>query len=112
MQKRISTFIGFVGHFFRYLMYIRDVLIGLVSLLLIGGVAISYVEDIPFGQAIYFAFITGMSIGYGDITPKTGLGCIVSVGIGLVGMIFTGMNIAVATRALADSIKEQTGGKQ
>jgi hypothetical protein len=60
------------------------------------------VEGIPLGRAIYFACITGLTIGYGDITPKTGCGMIASIAIGLIGMIFTGITIAVATRALAD----------
>ena len=67
--------------------------------------------DIPLGQGIYFAFITGLSIGYGDISPKTGWGCVVSVGIGMIGMIFVGMTVAIATRALADVTRERMNEK-
>ncbi|MDC0937341.1 potassium channel family protein, partial [Pirellulales bacterium] len=54
---------------------------------------------------VYFAFITGLSIGYGDIAPTTGLGRVMSVAIGLTGMIFVGLSVAVSTRALADTVK-------
>jgi hypothetical protein len=64
------------------------------------------VENRELGEGIYFAFITGLSIGYGDITPATAWGRVVSVLIGLVGTIFVGLTVAVATRALADSIRE------
>ncbi len=107
MRNRVSAIKDFAGHFVRYLMFVREVLVGLLLLLLLGGFLVSHFEGIPLAQAIYFAFITGLSIGYGDITPKTGLGCAVSVAIGAIGMVLTGMTVAVATRALADATSER-----
>ncbi len=112
MHKRINTFIDFVRHFFRYALLVREVLIGLLFYLLLGGVAFSYLEGIPISDAIYFAFITGLSIGYGDITPKTGTGCLVSIGIGMIGMIFIGITVAIATRALADTNRVRSEHKR
>ena len=109
MRKRIHAFNYFVRLFFRYALYVREVLFGLLVLLTIGGVTFSYLEDIPLDHAIYFAFITGLSIGYGDITPKTGLGCVVAVGIGMVGMVFIGITVAAATRALSELAKHEHG---
>ena len=60
---------------------------------------------IKLGDALYFAFITGLSIGYGDIAPKTDLGRVVSVAIGLIGVLFVGLTVAVATRALRETAK-------
>lgn len=59
-------------------------------------------------QAIYFAFIKRLSIGYGDVVPQTGWGCVVAVGIGMIGMIFIGITAAVATRALAEAVTERS----
>ena len=111
MQNRFHAFSDFVSHLFLYVSYVREVIVGLLSLLILGGVLISKLENIPLGQGIYFAFITGLSIGYGDISPKTGWGCVVSVGIGMIGMIFVGMTVAVATRALADVTRERMNEK-
>lgn len=66
------------------------------------GLTISEVERIGVSETIYFAFITGLTIGHGDITPDTIWGRAVSVAIGLVGMIFTRITVAVATRALSE----------
>jgi voltage-gated potassium channel len=106
MDRQSSEFITFARHFICYTFYLRRVLIGLLVLLFLGGFTISRLENLGMGEGIYFAFITGLSIGYGDITPATAWGRVVSVLIGLVGTIFVGLTVAVATRALADSIRE------
>ncbi len=41
-------------------------------LLLLAGFMFSRLEDIPLSDTFYFTFITGLSLGYGDITPKSG----------------------------------------
>ncbi|GAG48711.1 unnamed protein product [marine sediment metagenome] len=105
ITKRLKLFTDFVHTFLRLAMHIREVIATLVFLILLGGLAISRLEEIGLGDAIYFAFITGMSVGYGDITPETATGKVVSVGIGLIGMLFVGITVAIATRALAVTAK-------
>jgi voltage-gated potassium channel len=106
MHKRATAFITYIRHFFRYMLYLREILVGHVLLLLAGGFAISRIEGLELGESIYFACITGLTIGYGDITPETALGKVMSVAIGLVGLLFTGIVIAIATRALAATAEE------
>ena len=106
MSRDPSHFFFFARYFLRYTFLVRHVLAGLLLVIVVGGVAITYLEDIPLADSIYFAFITGLTIGYGDIKPVTPEGRVVSVLIGFVGLIFTGISIAVATRALADVINE------
>lgn len=56
---------------------------------------------------MYLSFITAFTIGYGDITPVTIIGRVLSVIIGLIGIIFTGLVVAIATRALVSTIQEE-----
>jgi len=112
MRDRIAVIRSFCFHFLSYLMLVREVLLGLLLMLLLAGFLFSWFEDIRLTHAIYFTFITGLSIGYGDITPETGLGAVVSIIIGVIGMILTGMTIAVATRALADTTRDRIEQKQ
>ena len=105
MLKRFSAFFEFNRKFLHYTIMIRDAIVILLLLMVLGGWAIAKLEGMTFGDALYFSFITGLSIGYGDITPKTGLGRVVSVGIGLIGMLFVGMSVAVSTRALRDTVE-------
>ena len=62
----------------------------------------SIVEDLDLGSAMYFAFITGLTIGYGEITPHSPMGRVVAVLIGVVGMVFIGLVVGIATRSLTD----------
>lgn len=76
------------------------VIAALLFLIFLGSAAISFVEEMSLGKAIYFAFITALAVGYGDITPATVTGKIVSVLIGFVGLVLFGVIIGVSTRAI------------
>jgi hypothetical protein len=106
LRQHYHEFRHFVRHFLRYTYFVRGVLACLLLLIAVGGVAISYLENLSLSDSIYFAFITGMTIGYGDISPATVCGRLVSVGMGMIGVLFTGMTVAIATRALADTVKQ------
>jgi hypothetical protein len=106
MFERLAKLNKFNRAFVHYAMQIREGIGALLLMLVLGGFAIAKVEGIKLGDAVYFAFITGLSIGYGDIVPKTDLGRIVSVAIGLVGVLFVGLTVAIATRALRDTAEQ------
>ena len=103
MFKRHQAFLLFVRTCMVYVLHIREAIGVLTLLILAGGFAIAKVEGIKLGAALYFAFITGLTVGYGDIVPKTGLGRVLSIAIGLIGTLFVGLTVAVATRALRDT---------
>jgi voltage-gated potassium channel len=102
MRNRANVFASFVRYFIRYALHVREVLVSLLVLVIIGGFGISVVEKMGLGKAIYFACVTGLTIGYGDITPKTVWGRVLSIVIGLIGLLFTGITVAIANRALRD----------
>ena len=99
-------FIRFNFEFWRTIWHIRSVNLALFALIVINGWAISYVEKLPFGDAMYFAFITGLTIGYGDIVVKTPAGRILAVLIGFIGFLFSGLIIAIAVRVLRETYHE------
>ena len=103
LRLYLIEFLIFGRCLLQYARYIRGVLFGLTVLVVSGGIALAYVEEMPLGDAIYFAFVTGLTIGYGDIAPATLWGRVISICIGFVGVLFTGLYIALATRALVDT---------
>lgn len=104
--RRFTLFLDFIRTFARYASYLQEVIASLALLIVLGGFAFSKLEGIKLGDAIYFSFITALSVGYGDISPKTTIGRLLSVGIALLGTLFVGVTVAIATRALADTVKQ------
>jgi hypothetical protein len=105
MFDHFAYFMTYARAYAQYMLRVRGTLAFLLLLISLGGVVVSKVEDIKLGDGMYFAFVTGLTIGYGDITPQTTTGRIVSVIIGVVGVLFVGLTVAIATRALRDTMK-------
>jgi voltage-gated potassium channel len=101
-----KSFWTFNTHFFHYCFVLRGVLGVQISLVLLGGVLVSLIEEISIWEGVYFALITSTTVGYGDITPDSVPGQILSVFLALAGTVFFGLLVAVATRAFSVTIKE------
>ena len=96
----MSIFTRFTNIFFQIIWHYRPIFLSLFAFLVVGAALIAYVEQLPFGDALYFSFITGLTIGYGDVVVKTILGRFVAIIIGLIGILFTGLVVAAAVRAI------------
>ena len=99
-------FVSFSYQFFRAIWHVRAVILALIALVVVGAAAVTLVEKIPFADALYFAFVTGLTIGYGDIVMHTPVGRLIALLIGLIGILFTGLMVAVLVHAIRESMKE------
>jgi len=103
----MTDFVIFVRYFFSILMMVRHVLIALLALIAMGAGLISIAEGMNYWEALYLTLITGLTVGYGDVVPTTVLGRIVSVLVALIGLVFFGIVVAVANRAIVKTLEEQ-----
>ena len=101
----MSSFTRFNRYFFHALSKIRGIVFGLFAWLVVDAAAIAYFEKLPFADALYFTFVTGLTIGYGDIAPVTIAGRVVAILTGLVGILITGLIVAVAVYAVRETMK-------
>jgi hypothetical protein len=102
----MQIFFRFSYHFFIIIGHFHAVFLSLIALIVGIAAAIAYIEKMPFEDALYFSFITGLTIGYGDIVVKTPIGRIVAVLLGFIGILFTGMMVAAAIRAVTESMDD------
>jgi voltage-gated potassium channel len=103
----------FNQHFLRITWNLRTLYLMLLALIMAGAVAIAATEKVSFGKAVYFSFITGLTVGYGDIVPATAIGRIISVLLAVVGILFTGLVVAASVQAVRYAWEEtQSRGKQ
>lgn len=64
------------------------------------GLIIGRIENWRVDEALYFTFVTGLTIGYGDFSPQHLLTRLLAIAIGFAGIVMTGLVAAVAVQAL------------
>ena len=84
---------------FHNLMVIWPLLSGVFVVMVGLGFLIGYIEEWRVSDALYFTFVTGLTIGYGDLTPRHGASRVLALVIGFSGIIVTGLVAAVAVKA-------------
>ena len=77
------------------------ILSSLLGLIASVGVLIGLLEGWSLHESIYFAFVSGLTIGYGDLAPKLVLTRALAIVIGVCGVLLTALVAAIAVRALA-----------
>ncbi len=83
----------------------------LLLIIISGAYLIALTEQLPFSQALYFSFITGLTIGYGDIVATTAVGQITSIALGITGMLFMRVSNWLI-RCITNSISFCSGSKK
>lgn len=89
----------FLRVFFSDLLYASPVLAFLVVLIIIIGTAIGKIEGWSRQDSLYHAFINATTVGYGDFRPSKKMSKSLAVLLAFVGLIFTGMILAIALHA-------------
>jgi len=93
---RRSFVAGLIGGL-RVVWPILSVLLGLIVGL---GVLVGVIEGWSMHESIYFAFVSGLTIGYGDLAPKSLLTRALAIAIGVCGVLVTALVAAIAVKAL------------
>jgi len=99
---RRRFFVAF-GHAIHVTWPVLSVILGIQLAL---GLLTSFVEGWSLGDAIYFTFITGLTIGYGDLVPRQTLTRILAIGIGFSGLFVTGLIAAIAVHAMRSALTD------
>ena len=76
------------------------ILSGILAVMTGSGLAIWRIEDWRIDEALYFTFVTGLTIGYGDFTPKHVSARMLALVIGFAGIVLTGLVAAVTVKGL------------
>jgi len=77
------------------------ILSGLLGVMMALGLAVGFREGWSIQESLYFAFVTGLTIGYGDFAPRFLLTRAMAIGIGICGVLLTALLAAVAVKALS-----------
>ena len=98
----------FVAGLFTGLRVVWPILSVLLGLIIALGLVVGLLEGWSVHESIYFAFVSGLTIGYGDLAPKSLLTRVLAILIGVCGVLVTALVAAIAVRALTAA----TGGDE
>jgi hypothetical protein len=90
----------FLGALWREVRIVWPILSGILLFQLGLGALIGRLEAWPLGDAAYFTFVTGLTIGYGDLVPTILLARLLAILIAFSGILLTGLVAAVGVQAL------------
>jgi Ion channel len=105
MMRPAQIRLQFLVVLWREFRVVWPVVSGLFAMQLLLGFLIGRFEEWRIGDAIYFTFVTGLTVGYGDVVPLRFISRALSVIIALIGILLTAMMAAVAVRALQEATK-------
>lgn len=89
----------FLRIFWLDLLYASPILGLLLLLIVLLGYLIGRLERWSAFDAIYHAFVNATTVGYGDFRPSKRSSKTLAILLALVGLIFTGMVVAIALHA-------------
>jgi voltage-gated potassium channel len=90
-------FLVALGHGFHVTWPVLSAILGIQIAL---GLLTGFVEGWSLGDAVYFTFVTGLTIGYGDLVPRQTLTRVLATLIGFSGLLVTGIAAAIAVNAM------------
>ena len=91
----------FVGFYFA-----APILLTLCSLIILLAMLVGRIESWTRFDAIYWAFITALTVGYGDIRPKYKFSRILSIMIAALGIMFAGILVAITVEAASRAFEQ------
>ena len=86
------------------------VLSAILAIQLALGLLTGFVEGWSLGDAVYFTFITGLTIGYGDLVPRQALTRALAIGIAFFGLFATALIAAIAVYAMRSALTDDSNG--
>lgn len=104
--------VEFLQMFFITLWYVAPITGLLLVAIAILGHLIGIREGWSWADSVYYAFITVTTVGYGDFHPKKRLSKALAIIISFVGLILTGIFVALALHAAGHAFKGTPAYKQ
>ena len=101
-----SMRIRFLKELIAPLQIVWPVFSGLLATMFLLGFIISRIEGWQALDGLYFACITGLTVGYGDLVPTHLISRIMAIGIGFTGMLLAALVAAIGVRALQEAARE------
>ena len=82
---------------------------GIAILISFMGILIGQLEeDLSVGEALYFAWVTGTTVGYGDLVPTLVITRVLAILVAILGIVLTGIIVTMAIEAAKIVVESNT----
>lgn len=88
------------------LYYAAPLLVSMMLIIVALGFVLGRLEGWSGPDSLYHAFTTATTVGYGDIHPRKKRAKVLAVIIAFIGIVFTGIVVAIALHAATHAFKE------
>jgi hypothetical protein len=105
----MDLLLDFLRTYFSRLVHLWPFMLFLVGVIAALGLRIGALERWTPGDALYFAFITATAVGYGDFHPSRDRSKWLAIVIALVGVLLTGLVVAIGLEAVSHAFRETHG---
>jgi len=96
----------FLRVFFWSIYFLSPLIIFLSCCIIVLGQIVSSLEKWNRFDGLYWSFITATTVGYGDIRPTRKISKVLSIMIAFIGMVFTGIVIALAVNSVTTTFEK------
>lgn len=96
----------FMRMFAAGLFHAGPLLLALVLIIAVLGSLLGRLEGWSKFDALYHAFIAATTVGYGDFHPQRKRSKLLAIAIALVGILFTGILVAIALHSATHAFQE------
>jgi voltage-gated potassium channel len=100
-EAAVGFTLEFLQFFITGLTYASPLVFTLLLTIVLLGMLVGRTERWSRSDAIYYAFITATTVGYGDFRPSGIPGKVTAIGIALVGLILTGIIVSIGVDSAA-----------
>jgi len=97
---------AFLNIFWAALSSLSPLLLTMLTVIVLSGLIIGRLEKWPRLNAVYFAFVTATTVGYGDFRPTHPISRIIAIFIALTGLLLTGFLVSIGVYAVGEAVKE------
>jgi voltage-gated potassium channel len=105
IEKNIHMLYDFITTHLGLMYELSGSFIGLALIVAVAATLISRFDRVPLEDALYLAFITALTVGFGDVSPKSRGARVVCVFLAFVGLILVGILVAIAVHALGIALE-------
>lgn len=96
----------FLQYFYEGLLLISLLIFFFIGIIVLLGMFVGRLEDWTRFNAVYWSFITALTVGYGDIRPVQKISKAISIIIAIAGIMLTGILVALAVAAATSAFED------